>query len=160
MIRPASERDADQIAAIYNHYVEHTVITFEEELVPVAEMAQRIACVTAQYPWLVLEHEQEICGYAYGTRWRERASYRFAVESTVYLAPARTGQGLGTTLYAALLEQLREAGFHCVLGGIALPNEASVALHEKLGFRKVAELKDVGRKLDRWIDVGYWQLML
>jgi phosphinothricin acetyltransferase len=160
MIRAVSPPDAERIASIYNHYVDHTVITFEEEPVPAAEMAERIVSVTTSYPWLVIERDREVCGYAYATRWRERASYRLSVESTVYLAPECIGQGLGTTLYSALMDRLREAGFHCVMGGIALPNAASVALHEKLGFWKVAELKEVGRKLDRWVDVGYWQLIL
>lgn len=160
MIRLASPDDAERIASIYNHYVEHTIITFEEEPVSAAEMEERIVRITASHPWLVLEHEGEMYGYAYATRWRERASYRLSAESTVYLAPDRTGQGRGTRLYGALIDRLREAGLHCVMGGIALPNPASVALHEKLGFRKVAELKEVGRKFDEWIDVGYWQLVL
>jgi phosphinothricin acetyltransferase len=160
MIRSAAARDAEQIARIYNHYVEHTVITFEEEHVSVAEMAERIAGVTASYPWLVIARGDDVCGYAYATRWRERASYRLSVESTVYLAPDCGRQGLGRMIYEALIDRLREAGFHCVMGGIALPNTASVALHEKLGFRKVGELKEVGWKLDRWVDVGYWQLIL
>jgi L-amino acid N-acyltransferase YncA len=160
MIRPVSRQDAERIASIYNHYVEHTIITFEEDLVPVPEMADRIERVTSAYPWLVLEQDGEVSGYAYATRWRERASYRLSAESTVYLAPDRTGQGMGTALYTVLIDRLREAGLHCVMGGIALPNAASVALHEKLGFRKVAELKEVGRKFDAWIDVGYWQLVL
>jgi phosphinothricin acetyltransferase len=160
MIRPASVQDAERIASIYNDYVQRTVITFEEEPVATAEMAERITRVTVSYPWLVLEREREICGYAYATQWRERAAYRLSVESTVYMAPEYTGQGLGTTIYTALIDRLGAAGFHCVMGGIALPNAASVALHEKLGFRKVAELKEVGRKFDGWIDVGYWQLVL
>lgn len=160
MIRPVTQQDAERIATIYNHYVEHTVITFEEVPVLVTEIAERIARVTATYPWVVIEREGDLCGYAYATGWRERASYRLSVESTVYLAPHCTGHGLGTEVYSALLDRLREAGFHCVLGGIALPNAPSVALHEKLGFRKVAELKEVGRKLDRWVDVGYWQRIL
>lgn len=160
MIRTVSPQDAGPIAAIYNHYVEHTIITFEEEPVTEAQMADRIAQVTGSYPWLVVEREGEVNGYAYATRWRERASYRLSVESTVYLDPRCTRQGLGGALYSALIDRLREAGFHCVMGGISLPNAASVALHERLGFRKVAEFKEVGKKLDRWIDVGYWQRIL
>jgi L-amino acid N-acyltransferase YncA len=160
MIRPVLPQDAERITSIYNHYIDHTVITFEEELVSAGEMAERIKRVTTSYPWLVAEREREVCGYAYATRWRERASYRLSIEGTVYLAADCTGQGLGTALYSALIERSRDAGFHCIMGGIALPNPASVALHEKLGFRKVAELKEVGRKHDRWVDVGYWQLIL
>ena len=160
MIRPASARDAEQIARIYNHYIENTIITFEEQPVSATEMAERIARVSSAHPWLVIESEGDVAGYAYATRWRERASYRWSVESTVYFAPESCRHGLGTTLYSALLDRLRAAEFHCVLGGIALPNDASVGLHEKLGFRKVAELKEVGYKLGKWIDVGYWELML
>lgn len=160
MIRPALAQDAERIASIYNHYVEHTFVTFEEEPVATEEMAERIARITASYPWLVFEREAEVCGYAYATRWRERASYRLSAESTIYIAADRTGQGLGTVLYRSLIDRLCEAGLHCVMGGIALPNPASVCLHEKLGFQKVAELKEVGRKFDEWIDVGYWQLVL
>jgi len=157
MIRAATSEDAAAIATIYNHYVEHTVITFEEEPVPVAAMAERITQVTVAYPWLVDETDGQMRGYAYATQWRPRASYRLSAESTIYLAPGETGRGLGTALYRALLEPLRAAGLHCVLGGIALPNPASVALHEKLSFNKVGHLLQVGRKFDAWIDVGYWQ---
>lgn len=160
MIRPATATDAAPVAAIYNHYIEHTVITFEEEPVSAAAMAERIARTTETYPWLVDEANGEIRGYAYATRWRERCSYRHSTESTVYLAPTQVRRGLGSALYRALLDELRRGDYRCVLGGIALPNPASVALHEKLGFHKVAHLVEVGRKFDRWIDVGYWQLML
>jgi phosphinothricin acetyltransferase len=157
VIRSAGVDDAAAIAAIYNHYVEHSMITFEEEPVADSAMAQRIVEVTQSYPWLVDEEDGKIRGYAYATRWRPRASYRFSTESTAYLAPGEVGRGLGTELYRNLLDALAAAGVHCVLGGIALPNAASVALHEKLGFEKVAHLRAVGRKFDQWIDVGYWQ---
>lgn len=160
MIRDAKSRDAEQIAAIYNHYIEHTIITFEEEPLSVAIMAERIAQVVVHHPWLVDEEHGTIRGYAYATQFRPRASYRHSAESTVYLAPNETGRGLGSALYGALLERLRRDGLHNVLGGIALPNPASVALHEKLGFAKVAHFQQVGRKFDTWIDVGYWQLPL
>jgi len=157
MIRSVCSGDAGAIAAIYNHYVAHTIITFEEEPVDDGTMAQRIADVTESYPWLVDEEGGRIRGYAYATRWRPRASYRFSTESTVYLAPGEVGRGIGTELYRTLLDRLAATGLHCVLGGIALPNAASVALHEKLGFEKVGHLRAVGRKFDQWIDVGYWQ---
>ena len=160
LIRAATPDDADQIASIYNHYIEHTVITFEELPVTAADMRTRLETGLALYPWLVAELEHEISGYAYATQWKPRSAYRNTVETSVYVAPAHSRQGLGEALYRALLEHLCDEGFHCALGGIALPNDASVSLHEKLGFRKVGELEQVGWKFDRWVNVGYWQLLL
>ena len=161
MIRPAREGDAEAIARIYNHYVLNTVITFEEEAVSIAEMAARIAEIGSfGFPWLVAEREGKVVGYAYATRWHGRSAYRYSVESTVYLAHDAVGQGLGTRLYEALLSRLEELGLRVVIGGIALPNRESVALHEKLGMRQVAHFREVGFKLGRWIDVGYWQALL
>lgn len=160
MIRPASTDDAAAIAAIYNHFVTTTTITFEEAAVSVADMAQRIHEVTAKLPWLVYEQEGRVLGYAYATPWRARSAYRFSVESTVYVSADHPHQGIGSSLYRALLEELQALGMRVVLGGIAQPNAASVALHERMGFEKVANFKQVGRKFDQWVDVGYWQLLL
>lgn len=160
-IRDASVEDAEPIASIYNHFVLTTSISFEEAAVAAAEMARRIADVgSAGLPWLVAEIDGAVAGYAYATKWRVRNAYRFSVETTVYLSPAHAGQGLGTALYQALLARLRKGGYHSAIGGIAQPNAASVALHEKLGFEKVAHFSEVGFKFDRWIDVGYWELRL
>jgi len=160
MIRPATSADAGAIAAIYNNYVATTTITFEEEAVALSEMASRITTVSAQLPWYVYERNGEVIGYAYATPWRARSAYRFSVETTVYVAPACARQGVGLQLYTALIEALRARGIQVALGGIALPNLASVALHENLGFEKVAHFKRVGRKFEQWIDVGYWELQL
>jgi len=160
-IRDAVADDAKAIAAIYNPFIANTTISFEEEPVSDAAMAQRIADVQAGgLPWLVAERDGKVAGYAYATKWRVRHAYRFSVESSVYLAPECAGQGLGTALYVALLEQLRARGCHLVIGGIALPNEASVALHERMGYEKVAHFREVGFKFGRWLDVGYWQKTL
>lgn len=159
-IRACTVADAAAICAIYNLYVRETVITFEEEPVSEAEMARRIAEVTARFPWLVAEEGGAIVGYAYATPWRVRSAYRFSVESTVYVARGHMGRGVGSVLYRELIEALRKLRVHVAVGGIALPNEASVALHEKLGFRKIGQFAEIGRKLDRWVDVGYWQLIL
>jgi phosphinothricin acetyltransferase len=157
-IRPAHADDAKAIAAIYNPYILNTTISFEEETVADAAMAQRIADVQAGgLPWLVAEQDGKVLGYAYATKWRVRHAYRFSVESSVYLAPEAARQGVGTALYTALLQQLAERGVHLVIGGIALPNDASVALHEKMGYEKVAHFREVGFKFGRWLDVGYWQ---
>ncbi|MGK5047875.1 arsinothricin resistance N-acetyltransferase ArsN1 family B [Janthinobacterium sp. GB4P2] len=160
MIRLATTTDAAMIATIYNHYVSSSTITFEEQIVGTNEMAQRIASVSAQLPWYVFECDSQILGYAYATPWRARSAYRFSVESTVYVAHDGVGQGIGRQLYNTLIEELRRRQLQVVIGGIAQPNEASVALHERLGFEKVAMFKRVGRKFDQWIDVGYWELQL
>jgi len=161
MIRPVQLSDADQIAEIYNYYVAETVITFEEDLLTGQQYQKRIKKVLdAGMPWLVAEIEGAIAGYAYAGQWRERAAYQFSVESAVYVSHQRRGLGTGATLYSALLDELEKLGMHCVLGGIALPNAASVRLHERLGFEKVAHHREVGRKFDQWIDVGFWQLQL
>ena len=123
-------------------------------------MRQRILQVTGNYPWLVMEKDGKITGYAYATRWKERASYRYSVEITAYVANGYRGQGIGKALYTVLLPLLRERGMHAVMAGIALPNPASVALHEACGFTKVAHLQDIGCKHGQWIDVGYWQRLL
>jgi L-amino acid N-acyltransferase YncA len=160
MIRPANASDAADIVAIYNHYVATTTISFEENPVAVQEMAQRIADVSAKLPWFVCEEDGRVVGYAYATPWRVRAAYRFSVESSVYVSPDHPRRGIGARLYRALLDDLRRRGIRAVIGGIAQPNIASVALHEAFGFEKVAHFKQVGRKFDQWLDVGYWELLL
>jgi phosphinothricin acetyltransferase len=157
-IRRASPEDGAAIASIYDWYVEHTVVTFEVEPVPASEMARRIESVLAAHEWLVLERGGELSGYAYAGRFRERAAYARATESTIYLRHGLEGRGLGTPLYAELVRRTFERGYRHLVGAIALPNEASVRLHEKLGFTKVGHLFRIGRKLDRWVDVGHWQL--
>lgn len=160
-IRAASPADAEQIAHIYNFYVANTVITFEEKAVSVDEMSARIAEVQGQgLPWLVAVTSGEIVGYSYATRWKSRSAYRHSVETTIYLKDGVSGRGIGKTLYSALFPILRQQGMHAVIGGAALPNAASVALHERLGFERVATFRQVGFKHDRWIDVAYWQLLL
>jgi len=116
--------------------------------------------VTAQFPWYVWERGGEVAGYAYATPWRVRSAYRFSVETTVYVAPGHARHGIGLQLYTSLIESLRGKGIQVALGGIAQPNPASVALHERLGFEKVAHFKRVGHKFGQWIDVGYWELQL
>ncbi len=160
-IRQATEADAERICTIYNHYIATTTISFEEDPVMAADMAKRIADVgAAGLPWLVMEEGGAVIGYAYATKWRVRAAYRFAVETSIYLDAQHAGKGAGSALYEALLLELRQRDLHLAIGGIAQPNEASVRLHERLGFIKVAHFSEVGLKFGRWIDVGYWQLKL
>lgn len=161
MIRQAVATDAEAIARIYNYYILDTTVTFEEQPVAPAQMAERIAAViAASLPWLVVEQDGSILGYARASKWKERSAYRFSVETTIYLAPHCQGKGIGTNLYQHLLKQLKDLELHLAIGGVALPNAASVALHEKLGFRKVAHFNEVGFKFGTWIDVAYWQLSL
>jgi len=159
--RPATEDDAAGIAGIYNYYVANTCVTFETTPVAPADIAQRMAAAgAANLPWLVAVASQKVIGFAYASQWKGRCAYRFAVESTIYLDPQHRGKGVGKLLYADLLAAIRALAMHAVIGGIALPNDASIRLHEALGFRKVGHFEQVGYKQDRWVDVGYWQLLL
>lgn len=161
MIRNVQESDLPAIVEIYNPYIIGTTVSFEEVPVTVLEMQRRYHEVQAQgLPWLCAELEDRLEGYAYASRWRERSAYRFTAESTIYLRQDHTGRGIGKLLYSTLLEQVRAAGMHQVIGVITLPNPASVGLHEKLGYVKVAHFSQVGFKFDDWLDVGYWQLAL
>jgi L-amino acid N-acyltransferase YncA len=157
-IRAATTADAAAVAEIYNWYVANTVITFEVDPVSADDMAQRIAGVLAAHEWLVIESEGELLGYAYAGRFRERAAYSLATESTIYLRHGLEGNGLGGPLYAELVRRTFVRGYRHLVGAIALPNEPSVRLHERLGFVKAGHLFRIGRKFDRWVDVGNWQL--
>jgi phosphinothricin acetyltransferase len=161
MIRQATPADAAAIVAIYNHYVLSTTVTFEEQALTTAQMAERIAQVQSDgLPWFVLEQNGEVLAYAYATKWRVRTAYRFSVESTVYVKDGITGKGIGSQLYQQLLTELQALGLHLVIGGITLPNEKSIALHEKFGFEKCGHFQQVGFKFEQWRDVGYWQKLL
>jgi L-amino acid N-acyltransferase YncA len=161
IIREAISADAPGICTIYNYYVESTIITFEEQPVLIHEMEARIQEITnVSLPWLVCVEDGAIIGYAYASKWKGRCAYRFSVEGTVYLKQGFFGRGIGSALYSQVIARLREQSMHCIVGGIALPNQASIALHEKLGFKKVAHFTEVGWKFNQWIDVGYWELIL
>ncbi|MEP1446014.1 MAG: N-acetyltransferase family protein [Paraglaciecola sp.] len=161
IIRDATFKDSAKIAEIYNFYVVNTAATFEEIQVSSDEISIRITKVQdANLPWIVALKDDAILGYAYATKWKERSAYRFSVESTIYLSSQAQGKGLGTQLYKALLVKLKSLGINNVIGGITLPNPASVALHEKLQMQKVAHFPKVGFKFGKWLDVGYWQLNL
>ena len=163
MLREVQATDALGICHIYNPYILQTEITFEEEPLQEAEINDRIQTIQRSgLPWFVTieENTGELQGYAYASPWKARSAYRYTVETSIYLAPAWQGCGLGQTLYQTLIQQLKAQGIHSVIGILALPNPASVRLHEKLGFQPVGQIKDAGFKFNRWIDVGYWQLML
>jgi len=157
MIRDAIPSDANQICRLYNYYIENTSITFEEESVSQRDMEDRIRNVTSQLPWYVYYEEETLLGYAYASPWRVRQAYRFSVETTVYVQQGYSGKGIGMSLYKRLLEELKKRGYHLAIGGIALPNEPSRKIHEKLGFRKAAHFREMGYKFNTWLDVGYWE---
>ncbi len=158
LVRDSNSADAEAITTIYNHYVRHTLVTFEEEDVRPAVMAERMASVhQAGLPWFVATAAEDVIGYAYATPWKPRFGYRFSVEVSVYVHNNQVGRGIGTQLYGVLIPELARRGFRTAVGGIALPNDASVRLHERLGFTKVGEFREIGTKFGAWTNVGYWQ---
>jgi phosphinothricin acetyltransferase len=159
-IRSCSSSDIPAICAIYNHYIAHTIITFEEIPLAVTQMQERVNAYTQSYPWLVCEDAGEIVGYAYASKWKERSAYKHTAEVTVYLKHGATQKGYGSALYAQLIEQLKAQGCHVLLGCLSIPNEPSAKLHERFGFKQIAHFSEVGRKFERWIDVVYWQKVL
>ena len=160
MIRPVTAADTQQILDIYNFYVATSTVTFEEELVSLIDFQNRIDEITAKYPYLVYEENGQILGYAYAGVFRTRIAYRFSAESSVYVHKDHFKKGIGSQLYTALLPLMKEQGIKSAIGGVTLPNEGSVKLHEQFGFEKVAHFKAVGFKFDQWLDVGFWQLEL
>jgi L-amino acid N-acyltransferase YncA len=153
-------RDADPCAAIYAPHVEGSPVSFEEEAPDAAEMAARIARHGTSHAWLVAAREGEVVGYAYATAFNERPAYRWSTSVSVYIADDARGEGVGRALYEALFDRLRERGFRMACAGITLPNEASEALHESLGFELVGVNRAIGWKQGAWRDVGWYQLEL
>ncbi len=160
-IRVATLADAAAIADIYGPFVRDTVISFELDPPSAEQMRERIAATLATLPWLVSEDAHgTVNGYVYASRHRERAAYQWAVDTAVYIRPDAQGQGLGKRLYTQLKAVLVELGYFQAFAGIALPNAASVALHEAVGFKPVGVYRDVGFKAGQWLDVGRWQCRL
>jgi L-amino acid N-acyltransferase YncA len=158
-LRKAELRDAAQIAEIYNYYIKNTHHTFETEPLSVEEMQKRIGEISGNYPYLVFEEDGEILGYAYAAPFKLRQAYAYSAEASIYVKNDAKQKKIGTQLYVRLFDELAETEVHAIFAGIALPNDASVNFHERLGFEKVAHFKEVGYKLGRWIDVGYWELI-
>jgi L-amino acid N-acyltransferase YncA len=161
-IRIATEQDAPAVTAIYAPVVTESAISFEIIAPTAAEMARRIGATLPRLPWLVCEpdHDAGIAGYAYAGRHREREAYQWSVEVSVYVRATDRRRGVGQALYQSLLAILTLQGFLNAYAGITLPNPASVALHESIGFRPVGAYNRVGYKLDIWHDVGWWQKAL
>ena len=154
------KRDARQVAAIYYPYVMNTPITFETNPPDGTEMQRRMKKVSEIYTSLVCEHETEIMGYSYGSKFRDRSAYDWIVETTVYVREAAHGLGIGKALYASLLECLKLQGFTSAYGVIALPNDPSVSLHEHFGFTEDYLMTNAGYKDGQWYDVGFWRIKL
>ena len=159
-IRQAEEKDAGQLCEIYNHYVRKTVITFDLEDKDEQDFKTELSQLIAEFPYQVAVQGDKILGYAYASAWKKRRAYQNTVESSIYMNPEFTSMGIGYHLYLNLINKLRKTGVHSVIAGISLPNVTSVRLHEKIGFHKVAHFREVGRKFDKWVDVGYWELLM
>lgn len=160
-IRTATGDDAAAIAAVYRPIVEETAISFELEPPSAADFRDRISETTgAGNPWLVSEVDGTVAGYAYASRFRSRPAYGATRETTIYVDPAHHGRGVGWELMNHLLDTLRDDEIHVAIAGITLPNEASVGLHERLGFEPGGVLPEVGYKFGRWHDLGFWHLRL
>ncbi len=160
LVRDADPSDAGAFLAIYAPVVRESAISFELEPPTEAEFAERIRRVTATDPWLVLERDGEIAGYAYATHFRGRPAYAATRETTVYVHPDHHRTGVARELMTALLDEIARRGAHLAIAVIALPNKPSVALHEALGFRHVGTIHDAGRKFDEWHDEGIWELLM
>ena len=158
MIRPIHINDVEQLLDIYNYYVKNTIVTFDIEPLTIEIFKKKVELISNIFPFIVFEENNEILGYAYGSKWRKKPAYNHTVESTVYIKHNTQGKQIGTKLYTELLKQLKQQKFHTVIGGLTLPNEASVKLHKKFGFKEVAHFKQVGYKFNTWLDVGFWQL--
>jgi phosphinothricin acetyltransferase len=154
------ERDGPACAAIYAPYVEGSGVSFEDLAPTAAQFTARIAETARRYPWLVLEDDGAVAGYAYASQHHPRSGYRWAADVAVYVDPAWQGRGAGRRLYAALLDLLRRQGMRSAIAGIALPNEASIGLHRAFGFEHVGTYRDIGWKAGAWRDVSWWQLQL
>lgn len=159
-LRMATPADAADIQAIYAPVVRNTPISFEVEPPTVEEMRRRIVETLAQMPWLVVERDGAVVAYAYASPHRSRLAYQWSIDVSAYVAPQVHRCGYGRRLYTALFDLVRRQGYYTAYAGIALPNEASVGLHEAMGFKPVAVYRNVGYKLGRWHDVGWWALPL
>jgi L-amino acid N-acyltransferase YncA len=158
--RIAHADDARAIADIYAPYVRETIVSFETEPPDANEIAQRIRRIGWQYPWLAAASDGQLIGYAYACENRARLAYRWSVDTAVYLHPSAQRQGFGHGLYQRLFAFLRKQGYVNAFAGISLPNDASVRLHETMGFRPIGVYRRVGYKLGGWRDVSWWQLAL
>lgn len=160
MIREVKLSDAKAIVDIYNYYILNTNITFEEKQLTVDDMEERIIEKTTKHPWIVYERNGQVIGYAYLSGWHSRSAYRYSNEASIYLDRNEKGHGIGKELFSKLLEISKGYGVHTIVSGITIPNKESISLHEKFGFKKIAEFEEIGFKNNKWLNVGYWQKLL
>ncbi|MFA6779132.1 MAG: N-acetyltransferase family protein [Paludibacteraceae bacterium] len=161
MIRKVRKEDATTITAIYNEYVLNTAITFETEAVSEKEMEHRIAEISNQYPYLVYEDDHHVVlGYCYAHQWKTRAAYRLTLETTIYVASQRKGEGIGTLLMNRLVAECRRGKFHALVACVTSENPKSATFHQHMGFSKVTCFKEVGMKFGRRVDVSDFELIL
>lgn len=159
-IRPATAADAARCAGNYAPYVTDSWVSFERDPPDATEMARRIEDYGASHGWLVAEVGGEIAGYAYGSPHRTREAYATSADVAIYLDAAFARSGIGRRLYGALFPILKNRDVHAIFAGIALPNDASIGLHEAMGFKPIGIYREVGWKMDGWRDVGWWQRLL
>lgn len=159
-IRFVTPDDAPQIARIYAPFVEHSHVSFEEHAPGAGEMAERIRSHTQTHPWVVVSEDEDMIGYAYASQHRTRPAYRWSADTAIYLRADAQGRGIGKALYLELFRLLKLQRFHSVYAGIALPNDASIALHRSVGFMPVGIYREVGYKAGAWRDTSWWQLRL
>lgn len=160
MIREVQIEDAPTLLEIYNYYVKNTIVTFDLNELSLDEFILKMKDGMNHYPWFLIEFENKIIGYANASQWRKKPAYNGSVESTIYIHPKYHRMGFGAKLYKHLIQELTKRKFHMVVGGISLPNMGSVELHERLGFVKVGQFREAGYKFNKWIDVGFWELVL
>lgn len=158
MIRPVTIEDAQQLVDIYNYYVVHSIVTLDLLPFSVQDFEEKISAISSQFPFIVYEENNEVLGYAYANTFRTKPAYNKTVELTIYLKQNILGKQIGKKMYSELIQQLKTENYHVLIGGLTLPNDASVKLHEGFGFEKVAHFKEVGYKFEKWHDVGFWQL--
>lgn len=160
LVRTFETRDIGPACTLTNHFINRTAVHFGTSPQTESEFAAMWQSGRDKFPWLAAECDGRFAGYAKAGTWRARDAYARTAEVTVYVDPPFHRRGVGRALYAELLDRLRAAGFHAAVGGVTLPNEGSVRLHESMGFTYVGTFKEVGRKFDQWHDTGWWQLIL
>lgn len=160
MIRQIITSDIPEILPIYNYHVQNTVVTFDIIPLSLEQFTEKVKRISNEFPFLVYIENNEILGFTYASKWRQKPAYNHTVESTVYTKNSAQRKNIGTKLYHELLKQLTVKGYKIVIGGISLPNEPSIKFHEKFGYEKVGHFSKVGKKFDKWVDVAFWQLNL
>lgn len=160
MIRQIISSDIPEILPIYNYHVKNTLVTFDITPLSIEQFIKKVERISNDFPFLVYIENNEILGFSYASKWRQKPAYNHTVESTVYIKNSTQRKNIGTKLYVELLKQLTAKGFKIVIGGISLPNEPSIQFHEKFGYEKVGHFSKVGKKFDKWVDVAFWQLNL